>query len=426
MNNFYSKILKVVFTTALFNLAFSQYSNGYIVANEGNFGTPNAEVSYINENNVVTNNIYAAANGGAELGDVLQSIYFDGNRAFLVVNNSDKITVVNRTTFVKIADITEGIKQARYSTVLNGKLYSTNSEVFGSTPSVTVHDATTFALIKNIPLSGSGEEILALNGKIYVMKSFFSDGNSIEVIDPSTDTIVKTIVLDNGLQSIKINGNDIIAVCSNDTNGATVYNISSTTDTVVKEVTNSTIVVGFFGVKVAIDGTKIYLALGPNVYAVPTDLSTFSSTPFITVPDSQGFDEFYGLSAIDGKIFQGYANGFTGPSSVNEYNNSGVFQNSYTTTMGVNAVYKNVYVDPSLATTNNALSKVSLYPNPVSEILFLKNVENASYKIFDIAGKLVKSGKYAAGIQVSTLTKGIYIIQITTIDQQISEKFIVK
>lgn len=425
MNKFYSKILKLVLTTLLFNLAFSQYSNGYIVANEGNYGSSNAEVSYINENNVVTNNIYAAANGGANLGDVLQSIYFEGNRAFLVVNNSDKITVVNRTSFVKIADITDQIKQARFSTISNGKIYTTNSEVFSSTPFVTVHDATSFAFIKKIPLSESGEEILALNGKIYVMKSFFGAGNSIDVIDPTTDTIVDNITLSAGLQSIKASGNDIIALCSDDS-GTTVYKVSTATNSIIKSIKNAGVSAGFYGVKLSLDGTKIYIAIGTNLYSLNEDLAVFSDSPFISVSDSQGFDEFYGLSTFDGKIFQGFANGFTGSSSVNVYNNTGVLQNSYQTTIGVNAVYKNVYSNSTLGTASNSLAKISIYPNPATETIFIKNGDNAFYKIFDVSGKLLKSGKYTKGIEISSFAKGLYIIQITVDQNTTTEKFIVK
>lgn len=424
MKNFYTKILKVVFTTALFNLSFSQYANGYIVANEGNFGTPNAEISYINENNVITNNVYATANGGAQLGDVLQSIYFEGNRSFLVVNNSNKITVANRTTFVKVTDITDNIIQPRYTTVANGKIYTTNAGNSSSGTYVSVHNATTFAFIKKIPLSQNGEEILTVNGKVYVMKSYFGGGNSIEIIDPATDTITTEIVLSAGLQSIKASGSNIYAFCSNDS-GSTVFKINTTTNTIEKSL-YTTAVQYQYAYKFTVDGNNIYIANGLNVYSLTTDLTAFNTTPLFTVAASQGWDEFYGLSAIDGKIFQGNANGFTGGSILNVYNANGTFNKTYTATMGVNGVYKNVYADPSLAAANNSVSKIAIYPNPVSDILFIKNVASAPYKIFDLAGKLVKSGNYSNGISVSTLTKGAYIIQVTSQNKTISEKFIVK
>lgn len=424
MKNFYTKILKLAFVTAFVNLAFSQYSNGYIVTNEGNFGGSNGEISYINENNVVTNNVYAAANPGAQLGDVLQSLYFEGNRAFLVINNSNKIVVANRSSFVKTTDITTNIVQPRYTTVAGGKIYTTNSGNSTTGAYVSVHDATNFAFIKKIPLSQNGEEILTANGKVYVMKSYFGGGNSIEIIDPATDTITGQIVLSAGLQSIKVSGNAIYAFSSNDS-GSTVFKINTSSNTIEKSLYTSAVQYQY-AYKFAVDGNNIYIANGLNLYNTTTDLLAFNTTPLFTVAASQGWDEFYGLSAIDGKIFQGNANGFTGNSILNVYNANGTFNKTYSATMGVNGVYKNVYVDPSLETNNSTLAKVTLYPNPVSDILYLKNADAAPFKIFDVAGKLVKSGNYTNGIQVSSLPKGTYIIQSSAQNKSFTEKFIVK
>ena len=421
MKNFYSRILNFTCSFATFAVVFAQYSNGYIVSNEGNFGTPNAEISYIDENNVVTNNIYGIANNGEKVGDVLQSLTFDQNKVYMVVNNSKKIIVADRSSFVKIGEITSNIILPRYTTVANGKIYTTNTGNSSTGKYVSVHDATTFAYIKSIPLDKSAEEIKTVNGKVYVMKSYFGGGDSFEVIDPSTDTITKTIVLSRGLQSFKVKDNTIFALCSN-ANGTTIYKVNTATDSVESSITNATIK---NVKKMAQDGDSIYLAAGLNVYTLSTDLTTFSDTPIFSVPAGQGWDEFYGFSAIDGKIFQANANSFQYNSSVYAYTPLGTVLNTYTTTMGANGIYKNVY-EATLSTNTTTLPEISVYPNPVSETLFVKNAKMASFKIYDLAGKLVKNGVYQNGIQVSTMQKGVYIIQITDGSKKITEKFIVK
>ena len=421
MKNFYSRILSVVFTASSFALAFAQYSNGYIVSHEGNFGTPNAEISYINENNVVTNNVYALANNGAAIGDVLQSLSFEGDRVFMVVNNSNKIIVANRSTFVKTAEITTEIRQPRYSTVANGKIYTTNAGSSGSGKYVSVHNATTFAFIKKITLTNSSEEIITVNDKVYVMKSYFGGGKSIDVIDSTTDEIVKNILLSAGLQSLKVKDNAIFALCSNST-GSTVYKVNTSTDNIESSISNTTVK---NAQKFALDNDNLYIASGLNVFGLSTDLQSFGNTALFTVSSSQGWDEFYGFAAIDGKIFQASANGFVAGSTVNEFSSAGTLVNSFTTTMGANGIYKNVY-DSTLSSSTNSLAKISLYPNPAREILFIKNAENATYKILDVTGKLVKGGIYKNGIAVSTLSKGIYLIQITEKNQQSTHKFMVK
>lgn len=427
MKHFYSKFLKLSFVMAGFALTSAQYSNGYIVSNEGNYGTPTGEISYIDANNNITNNVYHLANNGEALGDILQSIYFNGDKSYLVLNNSNKVVVTNRASFVKSATITNNIVQPRYTTVANGKIFTSN---WGSntTQFVSIHDATTLAYITSIPLSEDPEEIVTVNGKVYVNKSSYRAGNSIEVIDPTTNTIIKTITLSSGLQSLAVVGNDIFALCTGST-GSTVYKINTSTDTVAGSVANATVVPpsDYEALKFTSDGTKLFIAGVTNVYSLNTDLASFSSTPIFTTTASTNYGDFYGFAAIDGKIFQGNANSFGPTSTVNVYNQTGTLLNTFTTTIGANNVYKNVFAPASLSTAENKLSKtISIYPNPVSDILYIKNADASQYKIVDLSGRIVKSGIYNSGITISDLNKEAYIIQISGKNVQKTEKFIIK
>lgn len=427
MKHFYSKFLKLSFVMAGFALTSAQYSNGYIVSNEGNYGTPTGEISYIDANNNITNNVYHLANNGEALGDILQSIYFNGDKSYLVLNNSNKVVVTNRASFVKSATITNNIVQPRYTTIANGKIFTSN---WGSntTQFVSVHDATTLAYITSIPLSEDPEEIVTVNGKVYVNKSSYRAGNSIEVIDPTTNTIIKTITLSSGLQSLAVVGNDIFALCTGST-GSTVYKINTSTDTVAGSVANATVVPpsDYEALKFTSDGTKLFIAGVTNVYSLNTDLASFSSTPIFTTTASTNYGDFYGFAAIDGKIFQGNANSFGPTSTVNVYNQTGTLLNTFTTTIGANNVYKNVFAPASLSTSETKLnSTISIYPNPVSDILYIKNADASQYKIVDLSGRIVKSGVYQNGISISELNKGAYIIHISDKNSQKTEKFIIK
>jgi hypothetical protein len=427
MKHFYSKFLSLSFAVAGFVLTSAQYSNGYIVANEGNYGSPTGEISYIDANNNVTNNVYHLANNGEALGDILQSIYFNGDKSYLVLNNSNKVVVTNRASFVKSAEITNNIVQPRYTTIANGKIYTSNWGT-STTQHVSVHNATTLAYITSIPLSEDPEEIVTVNGKVYVNKSSYRAGNSIEVIDPSNDTIIKTITLSSGLQSITVIGNDIFALCTGST-GSTVYKINTTTDTVAASVANASVVPpsDYEALKFTSDATKLYIAGVTSVYSLNTDLATFSSTPIFTTTPSTSYGDFYGFAAIDGKIFQGNANSFGPSSTVNVYSLTGTLLNTFSTTIGANNVYKNLFTPSNLATAENKLNNsISIYPNPVSDVLYIKNADAASYQIVDISGKLIKAGIYKNGITISDLNKGAYIIQISFKNTQKTEKFIIK
>ncbi|KUJ56034.1 zinc-dependent metalloprotease [Chryseobacterium aquaticum] len=72
---------------------------------------------------------------------------------------------------------------------------------------------------------------------------------------------------------------------------------------------------------------------------------------------------------------------------------------------------------------NNLMIDIKLYPNPVRDLLNISNTTVEDYKIFDMGGKLINSGKIERGtVNVSQLTAGAYTIQIG----ETSKRFIKK
>ena len=74
---------------------------------------------------------------------------------------------------------------------------------------------------------------------------------------------------------------------------------------------------------------------------------------------------------------------------------------------------------------------IQVYPNPASEVLNIKlnNAQKATFKIFDLAGKLVKessSSDQLAEINISSLPKGVYILNINTGKESVNKKIIKK
>jgi hypothetical protein len=74
---------------------------------------------------------------------------------------------------------------------------------------------------------------------------------------------------------------------------------------------------------------------------------------------------------------------------------------------------------PTLSTANTELkasdNKISLYPSPVSNILYIKATENKEYdyEIFNALGQLVKSGQFINNqTDLSSLSTGVYVIRI--------------
>jgi hypothetical protein len=67
----------------------------------------------------------------------------------------------------------------------------------------------------------------------------------------------------------------------------------------------------------------------------------------------------------------------------------------------------------------NVLTDIKVYPNPAKDILYISNTTNEDYKIFEMGGKLINSGKLEKGsVNVSSLVKGAYMIQVGDISKR--------
>ena len=308
------------------------YDKGVLVVNEGNFGTPNGSISFLaNDFSIFQNDIYATENPGEILGDVVQSISFSGDKAFIVVNNSNVIQVVNRYSFKKVATITEGLNKPRYSTSSNGKLFVTNS----GTKSVSVYDLSTFAFITNISIDKTVEKIVAANHKIYVQNGAFGAGSIVTVIDAVANTVSTTIEVGVGVNSMEEKNGILYVMCGNN-DGSALYRINTETDTKsvvqtssLKKATN-----------MDVDGVNIFYTVNSGVYAMPIDATSFTQLPLFSVANN-GFSTFYGFAVIDGYIFAADANGFTQNGILKIYSASGTTLNTYNTQVGPNGFYLN-------------------------------------------------------------------------------------
>ena len=103
------------------------FDSGVLILNEGNFNASDASISFIPfDLSRVENNVFSTLNSGLPLGDVAQSLTFSGDLAYIVVNNSNKIQIVNRYTLKKSGEISTGLSNPRYVSISNNKIFVTN------------------------------------------------------------------------------------------------------------------------------------------------------------------------------------------------------------------------------------------------------------------------------------------------------------
>lgn len=71
---------------------------------------------------------------------------------------------------------------------------------------------------------------------------------------------------------------------------------------------------------------------------------------------------------------------------------------------------------------------IAVYPNPASDVLYLKNLpgETVEYSIFNVLGQKVTEGSTSGSISVVALEKGLYVLQVKREDYLETAKFVVK
>ncbi len=308
--------------------------SGYFIANEGNFGKPNAEVSFVSSDlKYVSNDIYAASNNGEVLGDVLQDIALGSDYAYLVLNNTQKIKVVDKKNFKKVGEISTEIKFPRYAVELDSKLYVTNNKA------VSIYDAKSLAFIKKIELGKTAERIVVQNKTIFVQNASYGYGTDITLIDPTTNTVKSTFTAPSGqIQKIIKDGNSVYTITSdaNDANSY-IYQISD-----AGSVTKTTTLTGISkAANLCIDAGNFFFTSGTKIYKMDKNATSTPTTPIATASESAPFSGLYGFNVIDSKIFTADANKFTQASTVTVYNSNGEIIKTFDTGIGTNGFFKN-------------------------------------------------------------------------------------
>lgn len=168
---------------------------GVYITNEGNFQWGNASVSYYDiASGSATEDLYAPANGMG-LGDVCQSMVLHGGKAYVVVNNSGKVVVVDPDSFVATATIT-GFSSPRYFLpVGHGKAYVT--DLYAN--SIAVVDLGSNSITGSIPCAGTTQELVLAHGQVFVTNE---SRGEVHVINPASDAVLDTIVVSRGANSL--------------------------------------------------------------------------------------------------------------------------------------------------------------------------------------------------------------------------------
>ncbi|MBT1700553.1 hypothetical protein KK083_26935 [Fulvivirgaceae bacterium PWU4] len=314
------------------------YEDGVFVVNEGNFLHADGSVTFINRSSgEVSNDLFGAVNAGRILGDVVQSMTVKGDMAYVVVNNSNKVEVVDANTFEASYTLSD-LKLPRYFITVGNKGYVTEWVSFVDKGRVSVVDLDSHTVTGTIVTDYGAEGIAEANGKLFVSNNFT---NTVSVINPATLQVVQTLeVGDSPGVFVKDSQNKLWVICGggsdanyNPLNNGRLVQIDAATNTVSKTIELNTNVSDNLAINKA--GNQLFYYKGKSVYRVNTADTAAPSAPLLT---ESAAVSFYGIGidpetdilyVADSKAFQGNGTVFT-------YSTTGSAKGTFTAGIGPN------------------------------------------------------------------------------------------
>ncbi len=292
-----------------------KYEKGVIILNEGTFKGSNGEISFFyTDSNKVVNNVFEKANGkNHPLGDVIQSMLVQNEQGYIIVNNSNKVVVVNPFTFVQTAEI--ALKQPRYMVADGNTGYVTewvnNDYLNPPKGRVAIINLQTNSTAKGDTITTNGQfpdKLILLNGRLYVLNS---NENTVSILNTQTKSFEKKIEIGSGPSGIVVDKNNDIWILTSGEADYSKYPVIGTLEAgkLMRfsvnngslELKNTFAFAEFGGSDLIINNAKdkLYYSYNGKVFEQAISAASLNTTPFLS-------RSFYGIG-IDptGSTFYG-------------------------------------------------------------------------------------------------------------------------
>ena len=178
---------------------------GLFILNQGNFQFSNSSLSYYDPSlKQVQNNVFQRANNGIPLGDVAQSMIIHDSLAYIALNNSGRVYVIDINTFEFKGWLT-GLTSPRYIHIINEqKGYI--SDLYAK--AITIFNPTSLEITGSISVDNNTnsfnqhatEQMVQVNNLVYTNCWSFDD--KILIIDTELDEVIDSIQV--GIQPVAI------------------------------------------------------------------------------------------------------------------------------------------------------------------------------------------------------------------------------
>ena len=313
-------------------------NSGVIVINEGVFPVENSTAGFYNTaDDSYVHDVFKPING-RELGSVFQSMIVFNHKAYLVINDSKKIEIVNSETFVSLGTIT-ALRSPRYLLpVSNGKAYLSNY----ATDLIDIIDLNTNTVRGNISC-GYGkfsEEMVLSYGNAYVT---CPGSNKVYVINTRTDVVEDSILVGRGASNIEEDANGKLWVLCYGKEStkelAGLYRIGPLSNKVEWSANFQDVTI--HPGNLVSDGTheNLFYTSKEGVFKFPITATSIPVSALI--PRNGRYLYGLGVDPKNGTIYVGDAINFTSDGKVYRYQPDGTFINAFTAGYGPNGFYFN-------------------------------------------------------------------------------------
>lgn len=282
------------------DMSLGNYETGVFFINEGPFGSGTGTIDhYDREEEVLTRGIYQEVNN-LPIGNILQSMNVVGDRAYLAVNNSNKIEIVNINTFENLGTITE-LRQPRYAIETgDDKLLVTEWGDDGVSGQIARVDLITNEVLNRVPWNGP-EQIITQGSRTYILDNGgFGEGSSVSILNDNYEKVGE-ISVGQKPESAVIDRNGDIWVLSSGSfitlGGARLDRISDETS-----VSNEDLAFGASSLTINNDGDQLYYFAQGDI--MTRSISSTTSSVFYDLDDT---DIPYGLGVdpVTGHLYIG-------------------------------------------------------------------------------------------------------------------------
>lgn len=308
-------------------------SNGILVLNEGLFQQNNSSVSWINLTNTEVMSDFFLSKNNRLLGDTGNDMKMYGNKIYIVLNGSNLIEVLDKSTGASLKQINMmngNISKSPRSIVFHGS----NAFVTCYDGYVDVLDTASLVITGRIQVGANPEDLAISNGKLYVSNS---GGLNAPQMD-STVSVINLVDLQHvGKITVGLNPGRIITDAEGDlyviargnygTIPARMVRINSLTDQ--KEETfsfdalgiekmNEHFLITFYDYNSSQSAVRLF---------DPSSESLLANSFFLT----SEVQTLYGISydSVQNKIYCLDAMGFTNSGYVRRYSADGIYELSY-------------------------------------------------------------------------------------------------